>query len=36
VEKGTHTDLLALKGLYYRLYEMQFKSQEDMEEAHRE
>ncbi|MCB9782603.1 MAG: ABC transporter ATP-binding protein [Candidatus Omnitrophica bacterium] len=27
-ESGTHEELLALNGLYYRLYELQYKSQE--------
>ncbi|MCL2548343.1 MAG: ATP-binding cassette domain-containing protein, partial [Symbiobacteriaceae bacterium] len=33
VEQGTHNELLAKRGLYYRLYEMQFKNQEDMDAA---
>ena len=29
VEEGTHTELLALNGYYTRLYEMQFKAEEE-------
>jgi ATP-binding cassette subfamily B multidrug efflux pump len=28
VEEGTHTDLLAMGGIYYRLYQLQYKEQE--------
>jgi ATP-binding cassette subfamily B multidrug efflux pump len=27
-EEGTHQELLALRGLYYRLYQLQYKDQE--------
>jgi ATP-binding cassette subfamily B protein len=27
VESGTHQELLALRGLYFRLYELQYKDQ---------
>jgi len=32
VEEGTNEELLAKKGEYYRLYQLQFKEQEDQEE----
>jgi len=35
VESGTHEELLARKGLYYRLYELQYKDQEIQVEAQR-
>ncbi len=31
-EMGTHTELLALGGIYYRLYQLQFAMQERMEQ----
>ena len=27
-ESGTHQELLALRGIYYRLYQLQYKDQE--------
>ena len=27
-EEGTHAQLLALRGIYYRLYQLQYKEQE--------
>ena len=27
-EQGTHQELLALRGIYYRLYQLQYKDQE--------
>jgi ABC-type multidrug transport system fused ATPase/permease subunit len=30
VESGTHEELLAKKGLYQRLYEIQFRDQEEV------
>ena len=32
-EKGTHQELLALRGLYFKLYQLQYKDQELSEEA---
>jgi ATP-binding cassette subfamily B protein len=31
-ESGTHQDLLAKRGIYYRLYELQFAGQEKLSE----
>ena len=28
-ESGSHQELLALRGIYYRLYQLQYKDQED-------
>jgi ATP-binding cassette subfamily B protein len=33
-EQGTHQELLALRGIYYRLYQLQYKDQELAEHAH--
>jgi ATP-binding cassette subfamily B protein len=32
-EKGTHQELLALRGLYFKLYQLQYKDQELSEET---
>jgi len=33
-EQGTHQELLVLRGIYYRLYQLQYKDQELAEHAH--
>jgi ATP-binding cassette subfamily B protein len=32
-EMGTHQQLLAQRGLYYKLYQLQYKDQEDREQG---
>jgi ATP-binding cassette subfamily B protein len=34
-ERGTHQELLARRGMYWRLYELQYKDQETLPEEHR-